>query len=360
MAPTAAGMLRTVPKVRSGGAAAVVGVSAPETREPSMIEQPILLVGSERSGTTLLRLMLDSHPELAFGEEFEWAVEQIGQDGAWPDVDDYETYLETNRPFQTSGFTFDRSVTYPELINGFLDQRRRAKGVELVGATVHFGFDKALALWPKAKFIHMVRDPRDVAPSCVAMGWAGNVWFGMDNWIQAEDEWDRIAPRLADDQVLTVRFEELLADHEAVLAQICEFIGLDYTDRMLDYAKTTDYDVPQPGRSQGWRRSLDDRQVRLIEARAGDRLVERGYEPSGLGPLELTDNRHRLLKWQDRIGRIRFRIERFGLPLTVKEMAGRLLGRDDWWRSARREIMEIEKTHLVKSWSDGADGRSSR
>lgn len=39
-----------------------------------MIQQPIFLIGSERSGTTLLRLMLDRHPEIAFNAESEWLV----------------------------------------------------------------------------------------------------------------------------------------------------------------------------------------------------------------------------------------------------------------------------------------------
>ena len=49
-----------------------------------MIEEPIFLVGAERSGTTLMRLMLDSHPDVAFGEEFEFAVTHIGADGTFP------------------------------------------------------------------------------------------------------------------------------------------------------------------------------------------------------------------------------------------------------------------------------------
>ncbi|MFV0258274.1 MAG: sulfotransferase family protein [Acidimicrobiales bacterium] len=325
-----------------------------------MLPQPILLVGAERSGSTMLRLMLDSHPEIAFGEEFEWAVQQIADDGSWPDMAAFKACLETSRPFQTSGFVVDETKTYPDLISSFLEQRRAAKGAEIVGATVHFGFEKALKLWPDAKLIHLLRDPRDVAPSCVAMGWAGNLWFGLDAWIDAEDEWSRVLSGLHDDQHITVRFEELLVDHLNVLSEICRFVGVTYHEHMLDYATTTDYELPQPDRAQGWRTTLSDRDVQLIEARAGARLVERGFEPSGLPPLELADHRRRWLGWHDRAGRIRFRVDRFGPRLTAEEMASRALGRDHWHRSTRRRMMAIEMAHLKKSWADGVDGRSSR
>ena len=58
-----------------------------------MIENPTFLVGAERSGTTLLRLMLDHHPQVAFLHEFEFAVDCVGDDGTCPALPDYYRYL---------------------------------------------------------------------------------------------------------------------------------------------------------------------------------------------------------------------------------------------------------------------------
>jgi hypothetical protein len=62
---------------------------------------------------------------------------------------------------------------------------------------VHRHYDRLLRLWPEARFIHLVRDPRDVASSCIGMGWAGNVWTGVTRWIEAERLWDEVRGDLA-------------------------------------------------------------------------------------------------------------------------------------------------------------------
>jgi len=65
-------------------------------------------------------------------------------------------------------------------VNSFLVQKRELESKQFVGATVHRKFDKLLMIWPDAKFIHVVRDPRDVARSVVKMGRVGHVYYGAD------------------------------------------------------------------------------------------------------------------------------------------------------------------------------------
>jgi hypothetical protein len=135
-----------------------------------MIETPIFLVGAERSGTTLLRLMLGHHPKIAFHQEFEFSVNQIDEDGNFPNLEDYYEFLSSSRIFLRTGFTIDKNLSYPELINDFLLQRQKRDSKPLIGATVHRKFDRLLLFWPKAKFIHIVRDGRDVARSNITIG----------------------------------------------------------------------------------------------------------------------------------------------------------------------------------------------
>src|SRR6185369_10561789 len=98
-----------------------------------------------------------------------------------------------------TGFTVDRSLSYPQLIDSFLQQQRARSNKPLVGATVHRHFDRLLRIWPVARFVHLVRDGRDVARSVIEMGWAGNLWTGCDRWIDAEQLWAKFSQMLPPD-----------------------------------------------------------------------------------------------------------------------------------------------------------------
>ena len=80
---------------------------------------PYFLIGAERSGTTLLRLMLDGHPLISWTHEFEYAVDQVISPNSWPDMSSYIDWLATDRIFLSTGFCIDRSLDYPSLIKSF-------------------------------------------------------------------------------------------------------------------------------------------------------------------------------------------------------------------------------------------------
>lgn len=330
-------------------------------RAPSRpVSAPIFLVGAERSGSTLLRLILDSHPEIAFGEEFEYAVDLVGDNGELPDLDTFRRYLSVNRIFAGSGFVFEEGRTYFELVDGFLRTRQESKGAAHVGATIHFGFSKALKLWPDAKLIHLIRDPRDVSRSSIEMGWAGNVWFGLDKWIEAEDEWDSVEAGLTPERALTVKFSDLINDHEATVRSVCDFIGVEFTDAMFSYAEDTDYQRPTPGLASSWREKLSPKQIQQVEARVGDRLEARGFEASDHARLEVDARSLALLKADNRVRRLRKRAELYGWPLTVSGYLANATRDENWQRAVQLGVNEIDKARLKKSWSDSDGPRSSR
>ncbi len=86
------------------------------------IESPIFLVGSVRSGTTLLGDMLDHHPDVAFPGEFELAVDFMGPNGEIPDLAEYHAWLEVDRHFLGHGLQIDPSLDYPQLVRSLLGQ----------------------------------------------------------------------------------------------------------------------------------------------------------------------------------------------------------------------------------------------
>jgi len=206
---------------------------------------PIFLVGAERSGSTLLRLVLSHHSRIAWLNEFEYSVDMIDSPDHWPDADPYHEWLRTHRIFQASGLRCEGD-TYPEIVRGFLSQFAQRSGRPIVGATVHRNFDRLLRLWPDARFIHILRDPRDVARSCIGMGWAGNVYAGARLWIDAEQTWGRLIDQADPSRRIEVRYEDLVRDPDRALRPVCAFLGVDYEPGMLEIGATTTYERPDP------------------------------------------------------------------------------------------------------------------
>jgi hypothetical protein len=288
------------------------------------IAAPIMLVGAERSGTTLLRLLLDHHPKIAFQREFEFAVDLLGPDGQRPGDREFQQWLRENFVFQGSGFTIDESLEYRDLLNDFLHQKQGDKA--LIGATIHRHYQRIPFLWPKARFIHLLRDGRDVARSCIGMGWAGNVYAGADEWIEAIDLWEKTKATIPEEDRIEMRYEDLVENTEDELKRLCKWIGVEYNSAMFDYTKTTKYRAPNAKLAHQWKRKLDDNDLQLIEARIGHYLDQYGYERSGLPPIEITPAIDARLRREDRHARYRWRMGRYGAMITLAETLTRRLG----------------------------------
>ncbi|MBR8828130.1 MAG: sulfotransferase [Gomphosphaeria aponina SAG 52.96 = DSM 107014] len=311
-----------------------------------MISEPIFLVGAERSGTTVLRLMLTHHPQIAWCQEFEYAVDRVADDGNFPNLEEYYEWLETNRVFQATGFAIDPSLNYPELVNSFLEQQRDRQNQQIIGATLHRHYERLVKIWPNARFIHLIRDGRDVANSCIGMGWAGNVWTGVERWLVAEQLWGRLKGLLSASRYFEVTYEQLISDPEATLTSICNFIGLPYNQAMLSYPQTTTYEFPDPKFIQQWRSKLSEHEIQLVESRIGQMLTERGYELSLLPSLKVPPMMELKLKLQDKWERFQFRLRRYGLPLFVSDYLSRRFGRKEWQKQIKLQLNAIDKKYL--------------
>lgn len=303
--------------------------------------------------------MLDSHPEVAFAEEFHYAVDAISPDGQFPTSTEFGARLALDRSFTTSGFHFDPKLSFEEMVNGFLLSRQHQTHALVVGATVHHGFSRALHLWPEAKLIHLIRDPRDVAAARIALGLAGNPWHAVERWVEAEDEWAAVSAAVPAERRLTIDFADLVRDHDSTLTAICGFIGVDYTGQMLNYVNDTDYQEPNANLAGDWRDTLSVRDVQLVESRVGNRLERAGFPSSGHDPLEINERHLSWLRWHDRAGRVAGRVQRFGVRLTVADLAARAVGSAPLQRSVQAKFNQAEMDLRKKSWSD-AKYRTSR
>lgn len=300
--------------------------------------EPVFVVAAERSGTTMFWQMLDQHPALAFVTlgEFQYAIEPVGDDGTRPTAAEFQAFAAENFEWAMSAKTFDPAESYDTNAHRWLHEAA-AEGVA-PGAVIHRHADRIPHLWPKARYLHLLRDGRLVAASRIRLGWEQDLWHAVEDWMRAEEQIAALRAKVGDDAVLTIRYRDLVTDPTSVLTHVCEFLGIEpLADLMLSYADLGGYDVPDAAKVDVWR-SWPAADLRLVEARAGAMLEARGYPLSGQPttpptPLELAalNARRKVLG-----------LRRAGADHGVLTVAGEVIGsrlrmaRLRRWAAARR------------------------
>jgi hypothetical protein len=290
--------------------------------------------------------MIGHHPRIAFPNETEFVAPLMSDAGDMPALQEYRDWLLGDRGFRDSGLIIDESPGFAELCHSFVRQYRQREREEFVGTTVHHHFERLRFLWPEARYIHLLRDGRDVARSFIPMGWAGNVYQAADHWLQTERAWDQLEPLLDERQWIEVRYEELLQDPKRVLRQICAFIGVEYDDAMLSYPQSTTYAPPDPRHAFQWKHKLTAKELGMVESKIGDMLVRRGYGLSG-HPLIRPNAIGRLwLRLQSEAYVRVFGLRRYGVWLMAQQLLSRKLGMKSWDREVSRKLDAAIRKYL--------------
>ncbi len=288
------------------------------------LDDPVFLVGCPRSGTTLLQLMLDAHPDVAIAPEtffvrHVWKRRRELGDPA--DDDALERILEaivTTDVFRDMRLDPGRfrdaaragPRRYPELFRRLLADFRDDRGVPRVGEKTpnHLLAMRTLEKWfANARFIHVVRDPRAVVLSWKSMPWSnGTVALDAAVWRKYLRAARRFPPRRPG-RLMTVRYEHLVANPREALEQVCRFLDLPFAAEMLEPAAraSTVVDVArEPWKARAreavttermnrWREELSRDEIMVIEAVAWTEMRSAGYPPR-TPRLELSWRRARL------------------------------------------------------------------
>ena len=209
------------------------------------------VVGMSRSGTTLLRLMLDAHPELAIPPETHFipVVAKACQTARDPRAAFLHglTSTHTWSDFHIAADVLETRIANIEPFN-MSDALRALYGLYAEGFGKPRWGDKTNHLWnltviqdllPEARFIHIVRDGRDVALSIK------DLWWGPNSVAEAAQYW-KSGIQKARSQVVglhhyrEIRFEDLVLDTERHLRQLCDFIELAWHPAMLEYHRNAE------------------------------------------------------------------------------------------------------------------------
>lgn len=280
------------------------------------------IVGVARSGTTLLRLMLDAHPLVAIPPETHLFSEVVTafRSSRDPLAEAERAVLESPRwqDFGIPARDFHRRLAGlrpagpGEFLRTFYLLYAERAGKERWGDKTPVYLDRMVpiqAVLPEARFVHLIRDGRDVAvsiaplwwgpsePGEIAAWWAERLAFARRQ--AAELRWYR-----------EIRYEDLVADPPGVLQSVCDFLELPWHASMLEYYKgarerilgeTGDVRTPEGrlvracertaihafvgcppirDRVERWRVEMPEAALRDFERTGGDALEASGYQLS--------------------------------------------------------------------------------
>lgn len=302
------------------------------------------ICGALRSGSSVTHLMLNNHPRLKNPGEFDFLFDCLREDGEFPEIRSYREWLSTHRIFQSKSLEVDSSLSFSQLIKSFIAQLQEPD--TLLSLNVHRNFDRIPYLFPDAKYIHLVRDPRDVARSSIGMGWAGNVYFGVDHWIETERSWLRLREKIRPDQFYEIKYEDLIRNPEQTLKDVCVFLELDYSDSMLDYADHSTYIKPDSSLVYQWKRKLSVKEIQWVESKVNDLMLSLGYESSGHPSLTVGFFDKLKLKVTNKIIRVSFSMKRYGVLLYLKDYLARALNWESLKKATQLKKNEIETKYL--------------
>jgi hypothetical protein len=267
------------------------------------------MFGMDRSGTTLLAMMVGAHPDIAV---------PLTTTGMWYDMAmnlqaDFDTPAGTLRVVREI-MRHDRirlwdvvldeeriaatiePGNYPSIVAAFHLEYARQSGKQAWASMDIATIDNmhvANAWFPDARFVHIVRDGRDVALSHQGYRYgAGNIAEVAAKWEARVSRNLRMGAMLPKSRYLVMRYEDLVLEPERTLRKLCTFIGAPFSASMLQYRDEVERKIPKDKRFlwpalkdppmatkvARWKREMSEAQRIIFEQRAGQLLQELSYE----------------------------------------------------------------------------------
>ena len=199
-----------------------------ESLESGSAAAPIFVCGMFRSGSTLIEQILSAHPDIEAGGELDllpWLMSKR--------LAPYPQRLETATPQDIASVADEYMSLRTELLpEAALVTDKRPDNL------VHLGLIRAL--FPKARIIHTRRNKRDTCLSVYFQHLGGNLNYASDladiaHYYEQQDalleHWAGIMP----DNLYSVNYDELVADPEPIVRGVTDFLGVEWSDRCLDF-----------------------------------------------------------------------------------------------------------------------------
>jgi Sulfotransferase family len=272
------------------------------------VSPPLILLGVSRSGTTLLRVVLDRSAGLAIPDESFFVPLLARRHGSTIDVDRFLDDVARIPAIQDWGVSVGDVAS--RVRSGMPTGEAIAAIYEAYAAGVgkpRWGDKTPMymrhlplleRLFPDAQYVHLIRDGRDASLSFLHMpeGTFTRTWAHPTTPAQFACLWRKevngaraLGERIGAARYAEVRYEELVADPEATIRAVCAFAAIPYDAAMLDYTEAVDVSAkphqqrlltPPTTGVRSWRDDMPAEDAAAFEAVAGDLLVELGYAVS--------------------------------------------------------------------------------
>jgi sulfotransferase family protein len=276
----------------------------------------VFIVGCPRSGTTLLQRIVNAHPQIAVTPESHWIPRLFAKgEGLTPEglvTAQLAPRLLELPKFAALGIAREdllklvgngEPVHYSSLVTAILDLYGKAQSKALVGdKTPDYvrWLDTLHGLWPEARFVHVIRDGRDVCLSIANWTKAhqkrpGRFTTWKDEPVSTTALWWELNVRLGRNVgkligarlYYEIRYEALVTHPREECEALCAFLGLGYHDAMLRFHEGRTR--TEPGLSakhawlpvtaglRDWRSQMPSGDIERVEAATGELLDELGY-----------------------------------------------------------------------------------
>jgi hypothetical protein len=260
----------------------------PDVVLPSDVRQPIFIGGQRRSGTTLLRALLNRHSNIACGPESKFVQHPTFL--AWHDQLSNE-WAERVERYGFGQREVDQAMAalVDDLFSRYARKQGKTRWAEKTPTNI-LRIDYVFRLFPHAKFLHIIRDPRDTFCSIRHRARTDKpAWARFTANRSAVDWCDSIRAgkpwRTSTERYFELHYENLVADPQKVLQDILRFIGEPWDPRLLDPdADDADERKNKIRRDQivstsvgRWRAELERVEVEDIQSTAGPLMIELGY-----------------------------------------------------------------------------------
>lgn len=236
--------------------------------------EPFFIVGAPRSGTTLLAVLLDRHhqiaipPETQFFTEFlpllESPTETFSCEQVVARALSFERISDLNLPLQRLQHHLPSpSCDAGQLLKALLTTYKEMRGASRVGekSPLHLlHLEEIRNHIPKAKFICIIRDGRDVVRSLLEVNWAepGNprrFWLFCQLWNQCTENLLTAKEKLGESSLLVVHYEKLLRAPREELTKVCHFLDVEFETSQL---QPNDSSSTVPEWEYDWKQKAND------------------------------------------------------------------------------------------------------